>query len=168
MVKRKRAAEGRAAARPAAPSRQGLGEPAGQGGPLAGQVLQPLPGGVLEGEGQGHQEAVGPPLQLLRQGGKPGEQHGQAGHQPGQLIPGPPKGQGQKAQQGGGQRGGTQGGGPPPGQAEPPHEKANGGLQQGGQPPGQQKGEQPGQQEADAQPQPGQGQGGVEEAEQEA
>src|SRR5699024_6796399 len=31
------------------PLRQSLGEPAGQGGPLAGQGLQPLPGGVLEG-----------------------------------------------------------------------------------------------------------------------
>ena len=115
MVKRKRAAEGRAAASPAAPSARAWESRPGRGGPLLGQVLQPLPGGVLEGEGQGHQEAVDPPLQLLRQGGKPGEQHGQAGHQPGQLIPGPPQGQGQKAQQGGGQRGGAQGGGPPTG-----------------------------------------------------
>ena len=56
----------------------------------------------------------------------------------------------------------------PAGQVQALHQKAYGGLQQGGKAEGQQEGEQPGEEKAQGQPQSGQGQGGIEQAEQKA
>ena len=148
--------------RPGGNPRQTVIEFGGQGDALADEAVQGVPGDVLELDGEGHNEAVGPVSHLVAQGGQAGEQHGKAAQQQSQFVPHTPQNEADSAAEKENQsRGGERGGQPAP-EPKPTHQQRHSGFHKPGQPQGKQEGQYPGQQHSDGQPHPGGGQSGTE------